>query len=130
MRTLIVEDDPSSQLLLRSFLSEFGECDSAANGREAVEAFLYGLKHGQLYDLICMDIMMPEMDGNAALREIRGQEESAGIQVPQKAKVIMTTALNDAKNVVESLQASCDAYLLKPIQKKELLDHLKNLHLV
>src|SRR5208282_338399 len=71
MRTLIVEDEFTSRLLLQSFLSQYGECHIAVNGREAVAAFRTACESGQAYDLICMDIMMPEMDGQTAVREIR-----------------------------------------------------------
>jgi two-component system chemotaxis response regulator CheY len=129
MRTLIVEDDFTSRLLLQSFLSEFGECHIAVNGREAVAAFRAAQEGKQAYDLICLDIMMPEMDGHTALREIRAMEEAAGTLPTQRVKVIMTTALNDIQNVVESLKESCDAYMLKPIHKKELVGHIKGFHL-
>src|SRR5580698_6790008 len=100
MRTLIVEDEFTSRLLMQSFLSQYGECHIAVNGKEAVAAFRAAQDSGQPYDLICMDIMMPEMDGQTAAREIRALEEAAG--TPMAAKIIMTTALDDVKNVVES----------------------------
>jgi two-component system chemotaxis response regulator CheY len=130
MRTLIVEDDFTSRLLLQSFLSEHGDCHIAVNGREAVAAFRAAQERGQAYDLICMDIMMPEMDGYHAVREIRALEEATGTRSANRVKIIMTTALNDANNVVESLKGSYDAYLLKPIHKKELLGHIRDFHLV
>jgi two-component system chemotaxis response regulator CheY len=126
MRTLIVEDDFTSRLVLQSFLSEYGECHIAVNGREAVAAFRAAQERGQAYDLICMDVMMPEMDGQTALREIRALEEAAGTLSTKRVKIIMTTALNDTKNVVESLKGSCDAYLIKPIHKKELFGHIRD----
>ena len=70
LRMLLVEDDFASRLLLQIFLSRHGECHVAVNGREAVEAFRYASERGQPYDLICMDIMMPEMDGREAVRQI------------------------------------------------------------
>jgi two-component system chemotaxis response regulator CheY len=130
MLTLIVEDDFTSRIVLQSFLSEHGECHIAVNGREAVVAFRAAQENAQAYDLICMDIMMPEVDGQTALREIRALEESAGTPSTKRVKIIMTSALNDMESVVRSLKGSCDAYLVKPIHKKELLDHLKELHLL
>ena len=130
MRTLIVEDDFTSRLLLQSFLSPYGECHIAVNGKEAIEAFRAAQKNGQAYDLICLDIMMPEVDGQTALREIRALEEAGGTPSTKRVKIIMATALNDVGSVVQSIKASCDAYLVKPIHKKELLDHIKDLHLV
>jgi two-component system chemotaxis response regulator CheY len=130
MKTLIVEDDFSSRLLLQSLLGRYGECHVAVNGKEAVQAFQMAKESGRGYDLICMDIMMPEMDGNAALREIREVEAAVGVQSSAAAKVIMTTALTDIKDVITAFQGLCDAYLFKPIDKAKLLEHLQLLRLV
>ena len=130
MRTLIVEDDFSSRLLLQSLLNRYGECHIAVNGREAVAAFRAAKERGEEYDLICMDIMMPEMDGQSAVREIRALEEAEGTTSTNGVKIIMTTALDDMKAVVESFQALCDAYLFKPIDAGKLLGHIRELHLI
>lgn len=130
MRTLIVEDDFTSRLLLQSFLSKYGECHIAVNGKEALIAFRAAQDSGQGYDLICMDIMMPEMDGQTAVREIRALEEAGGTSSTHGAKIIMTTALDDVKNVVESFKSLCDAYVFKPIDTGKLLGHIKEFHLV
>jgi two-component system, chemotaxis family, chemotaxis protein CheY len=130
MRTLIVEDDFTSRLLLQTFLGRYGECHVAMNGKEAVEAFRISQQNGSAYDLICMDIMMPEMDGQAAVLKIREMEESAGVLSTTGAKIIMITALDDVKNVVKSFKALCDAYIFKPVDTTKLLEHLKSLALV
>ncbi len=130
MRTLIVEDDFTSRLLLQTFLSRYGECHVAINGKEAVEAFRLSQKHGRRYDLICMDIMMPEMDGQTAVRAIRAMEEGAGLLSTAGAKIIMVTALDDVKNVIASFQGLCDAYVFKPVDFSQLLDQLTGLQLV
>ncbi len=130
MRTLIVEDDFTSRLLLQSFLAPYGECHIAVNGNEAVEAFRAAQENGHGYDLICMDIMMPEMDGQSAVSKIRALEEAGGTLSTDGVKIIMTTALDDVKNVVQSFQSLCDAYLFKPIDTAKLQDHIRTLHLV
>ncbi len=130
MRTLIVEDDFTSRLLLQSFLSQYGECHIAVSGKEAVAAFSAAREHGQNYDLICMDIMMPEMDGQVAVEKIRALEEAGGTLSTAGVKIIMTTALDDVKNVVKSFKSLCDAYVFKPIDTGKLLGHIKELHLV
>jgi two-component system, chemotaxis family, chemotaxis protein CheY len=130
MRTLIVEDDFTSRLLLQTFLAKYGECHVAINGKEAVAAFRTSEANGQHYDLICMDIMMPEMDGQAAVKEIRAIEEAGGTTSTNGAKIIMTTALDDVKNVVQSFQSLCDAYLFKPIDASKLLGHMRDFHLI
>src|SRR5579864_6924854 len=130
MYTLIVEDDFTSRLLLQTFLSRYGECHVAINGNEAVEAFRLAKQNGRVYDLICMDIMMPEKDGKAALAEIRALEESGGTLSSSGAKIIMITALDDVKNVVASFRSLCDAYVFKPVDTAQLLSHLKAFALV
>ena len=75
MRTLVVEDDFTSRLLLQSFLAKYGDCHIAVNGKEAITAFRTANQEGNKYDLICMDIMMPEMDGQAAITQIRDLEQ-------------------------------------------------------
>lgn len=124
MRALIAEDDLTSRLLLQNLLAPHGSIHTVANGREAVEAFKRATLKRQSFDLICLDIMMPEMDGQTALREIRALEESAGILPGKGAKILMTTALGDAKNVFTAFRELCDGYLVKPIDKGKLLGHL------
>ena len=130
MKTLIVEDDFTSRLFLQTFLSRYGECHIAVNGVEAVEAFRMATGNGSPYDLICMDIMMPEMDGQEALGQIRAFEEARGIAPPHGAKIVMTTAVKEMKEVFRSFEALCDAYLVKPIDTAELLGKLRSLSLI
>jgi two-component system chemotaxis response regulator CheY len=130
MKTLIVEDDFTSRLVLQTFLSRYGECHIAVNGREAVEAFRAALATGQHYDLVCMDIMMPEMDGHEAVKQVRALEQAGGISSSAGTKIIMTTAVTDIKDVAQSFEALCDAYLVKPINLAELLKQVRSYHLV
>ncbi len=130
LRVLLVEDDFASRLLLQTFLSRYGECHVAVNGREAVEAVRSALERGERYDLICMDIMMPEMDGREAVRQARALEEEHGILSTSGAKIIMTTAVDDVKEVIRCFQELCDAYLVKPIDLAQLLSHMKSYQLV
>jgi two-component system chemotaxis response regulator CheY len=103
MRALIVDDDFTSRLLLQSFLAKHGEWHVAINGKEAVAAFRAAQESGKNYDLICMDIMMPEMDGQTAVMEIRHLEEAERktpanapkIVLTNGTKIVMTTALDD-----------------------------------
>ncbi len=130
MKTLIVEDDFTSRLLLQELLKSYGPSHVAVNGKEAVEAAYLALEMGEPYNLICLDIMMPEMNGQEALRKIREHEEARGILSSNGAKIVMTTALGDPKNVVAAWRSLCDAYLTKPIQKAKLLEELRKLGLI
>src|ERR1039457_1055744 len=130
LRVLLVEDDFASRLLLQTFLSRYGECHIAVNGSEAVEAFRSAIERGLRYDLICMDIMMPEMDGREAVRQVRALEEEHGILSTYGAKIIMTTAVDEIKEVIQCFRELCDTYLMKPIDLAELRGHMKSYQLV
>jgi two-component system chemotaxis response regulator CheY len=119
VRTLIVEDDFTSRLLLQVLLARYGECHVAINGREAVEAFRLAQADGRGYDLICMDVTMPEMDGHQAVQEIRRLEKTVKPLV-NRVTIIMTSASNDQEDVGLARQEECDGYLLKPIDAHRL----------
>jgi two-component system, chemotaxis family, chemotaxis protein CheY len=129
MKALVVEDEMASRFVLQTLLSRYGECDVAVNGKKAVESFLAARDEGQKYDLICMDIMMPEMDGLAAVRAIRSHEAAAGF-VTRGAKIIMITALGDIASINAAFEGMCDAYLKKPVNLARLTEAMKNLGLV
>ena len=130
MRTLIVEDDLTSRLLLQTILQDYGTTHVAVDGLEAVEAVRLAILSGEPYELICLDIMLPELSGHDALKQIRALEEANGIFAPDNAKVVMVSALNDLKNILVAFHNLCDAYLTKPIAKIHLLEELKNLKLI
>ncbi|MFW6242306.1 MAG: response regulator, partial [Thermodesulfobacteriota bacterium] len=71
MKILVVEDDFISRRILKEILTEHGDCDVVVDGDEAVQAFRLAREEGAPYQLICMDIMMPNKDGHEALQEIR-----------------------------------------------------------
>lgn len=128
MKSLVVEDDTLSRTLLQELLSLLGRADAAEDGKAGIQAFRAALDEKAPYDLICLDIMMPGMDGHGVLRMIRMMEKSWGIKEEDTAKVIMTTALADRKNVVEASER-CNAYIIKPIHREKLHAKLKDLGL-
>ncbi len=130
MRILIAEDDYVSRKFLNKFLSKFGECDVTVDGMEAIEVFMMGLEEKSYYDLICLDIMMPEVDGIKALKTIRRLEDENQVPKENRAKIIMTTALNNTEKIFDSYNSGSEAYAVKPIDTDKLVDVMKKLDLI
>lgn len=130
MRILLAEDDFVTRKFMANFLSKYGECDVTVDGMEAVDAFMMALEDNEPYDLVCLDIMMPVMDGYQALMGIRNIEKERDIPADKAAKVIMTTALNDEKNVKMAFDLGCTIYSGKPIDQDRFEQALQKLGLV
>lgn len=131
MKILIVEDEFISRTVLSEMLMDCGPCHIATNGREAVEVLERSFATGERYDLVCLDIMMPELDGQEVLIEIRRLERDYEIPPRSATKVIMTTVLDDTNNIMRAFtEGHCEAYLTKPIDKEKLLTQLEDLGLV
>lgn len=130
MRILIAEDDFASRKFLFKFLSTYGDCDITIDGIEAIDAFMLALDEDNPYDLVCLDIMMPRLDGKKTLNAIRDIERQRCIEKDKRVKIIMTTALNDTENVYSAFDSGCEAYAPKPINTKRFKEVLVKLGLV
>lgn len=130
MKILIAEDDFASRLFMKKFLSKYGECDVAIDGIEAIDAYLNSINHEENYDLICLDIMMPRLDGMKVLKSIREIEKQNAVEADKKVKIIMTTALNDKETVLSAYESDCEAYAWKPIETDKFILVMKKLGLI
>ncbi len=130
MKSLIVEDDSVSRFILDTTLRVYGPTTLLFNGSGAAARVLQALDEGVPFDLITLDIMMPEVDGQTALRQIREAERSFGVSQDSRSRIVMTTALDDQKNVFAARQGACDGYLVKPIRKGALLTLVRQLGLI
>ena len=129
MRFLIVDDDESIILFLRTFLSAYAECLTAGDGLEAMAAFEAALEEEKPFTAVFMDILMPGMDGNEVVQALRRMEDAA--KPRQRFKLIMISVLTDTKNVSESFfHGRADAYLPKPLRREVLLSELAKLGLI
>lgn len=130
MRILIAEDEIISRRFIEKFMGNYGECDITIDGSEAIDAFELALEEEEPYDLVCLDIMMPDVDGLQALKEIRSLESNYNIEESNKVKIIMTTALNDVKNIKYAFDQGSEGYAVKPIDTKKLLQVMDRLGLL
>jgi two-component system, chemotaxis family, chemotaxis protein CheY len=127
MKILIVEDEITSRVILQKILSPFGEVHLCFDGNEAINAFNSAIDDGEPYELICMDFMMPQLDGHTALLRIRAFENEKGTSAGNAVKVIMTTGLNNIATEYNDISSMCDAVLFKPIRKDTLVKTLEKL---
>ncbi len=130
MKILIVEDDFASRKLMENLLKGYGEYDSVVDGEEALQAFRLSMEDNEPYSLICLDIMLPKLDGQAVLKEVRRIEEDRGIFGLDGTRIIMTTALGDAGNVMTAFRSQCEGYIQKPITKAKLEQKMTELGLI
>ncbi len=130
MKILIAEDDLVSRKFLFKFLSQYGDCDLVVDGLEALDAYLIARKENSPYDLICLDIMMPKIDGVKVLKQIRDMEEKKELSQENHTKVFMTTALGETQLVQNAFDIGCDAYAVKPLDIKKLTEVLLKLELI
>jgi len=125
MRILVVEDDYISRRLLCRYLEPYGPCEEAINGYEAVDAIRRAIAADQHFDLICLDIMMPGMDGQQTLVLLRQMEAQNDMPLGRGAKVVMTSAMEDNDYIMQAMNASADGYVVKPIEKRSFIETLK-----
>jgi DNA-binding response OmpR family regulator len=115
MRILIAEDDAASRVLLEATLKKLGhEVITTADGRSAWEAY----QRGGIY-LVISDWMMPEVDGLALCRLIRGQARS------RYTYIILLTALGGKGRYLEGMEAGADDFIAKPFDRDELQARLR-----
>lgn len=122
-KALVVDDNFVGRKLLTEVLKGRAQCDNAANGKEALEAYQIAVKEKTPYDIILLDIAMPDMSGVEVLEKIRQDEESRGIQLGKGVPVIMVTAHREP--LCDSFNKGCDDYILKPIQADALIKKIE-----
>lgn len=129
MRILVLEDEFISRSIMLEILAPFGEVEAAETGPEALAMYKEAIHKQNRYDLVFLDIMVPEMSGQDVLKNIRLLEEEHGITGNNSAKIVMTTALGDFTNVKAAFKQQCEAYLIKPIDKEKIVTTLESLGL-
>jgi two-component system chemotaxis response regulator CheY len=130
VKILIAEDDFASRKFMMRFLSKYGEVDVTVDGMEAIDAYTMALEANEPYDLVCLDIMMPTLDGYQALKAIRDLEKSRNIPDENQVKIIMTTALSEGRYVTKAFELGCVAYAGKPIDQQKFENVLRKLELI
>lgn len=122
LKCLVVDDDELGRELISQYLEGVAVCDKAENGSKAVDMFRDAFEGGQPYNLIILDIMMPEMDGHAAAKEIRLIEKGWGVSIQEGVSIMVISSLNTPADVIKAYDsAKSAAHLVKPVHPDKLL---------
>jgi two-component system chemotaxis response regulator CheY len=93
---------------------------------KAMRTFERAFHDGWPYALLCLDIQMPNLDGQGVLDQVRKTEFQRGIWGGTGVKILMTTSLDDPKNILQAFRQQCDGYIVKPVGHEELLKQIES----
>ena len=127
MRLLVVDDDEKNRKLMSKIVADFGECETAESGQEAISAFKNAWENWRPFSIIFLDIMMPEMDGREVLHQIRHIEKEKKVSEQHQAKIIMVSGMSEKETVLKCLQEGCDEFIVKPIEIKLVIEKMQHL---
>jgi len=122
-KTLVVDDSDLQADIMECTLNDLGIGDvtKAINGVLGLDHFREALSSSTPYSLVFLDIVMPEMDGQEALKQMRALERDAGVAGDAKTTIIMTTSLDSPKDMIEALiEGDCTDYIVKPVEEENL----------
>ena len=129
MKVLVAEDDIASGKFLSKLLTKYGEVVLATDGIEAVDEFVKSVQDGKEFDLVCLDIMIPKLDGYKTLESIRDAEIKLGIPRISRCKVVMISALDEEFDA-NYASNDYDDYICKPIDIIKFESIIKKLGLI
>ncbi|KAA3617632.1 MAG: response regulator [Calditrichaeota bacterium] len=130
LKVLIVEDVFLIQRMLQKLILEYADCQSAENGKKAVELYTSEYFNGEPFDVIFLDIFMPEMDGIEVLQSIRLFEDELKMKPEEKINIIMVTSMSNNNMIQKAKNLGCNGYITKPFSREQIISELKRLGLV
>ncbi len=124
MRILVVDDEVVSRKKMMKSVSALGSCEGVQNGSAALSAVKTALEEWKLYDLITLDVSMPDISGTEVLTTIRELEVERGLDDEERATILMVTSHSDIETV-KACVGKCDGYVIKPFNKEVIMNKLK-----
>lgn len=127
-RILVVDDNFVNRKLLTELLKDDARCDIAVDGREALDAYRLSLSEQTPYDMVLLDIAMPDVGGLEVLRTIRDDERAREIPEDKQVPIIIVTIFDEFYG--KAYEAGCTDYILKPLDvnalKEKIISHLSS----
>jgi len=115
MKILVIEDDYSSSIMFQRYLENYGKCETVSTGFDGMQKYIESISSGQQYNLIIIDIILPDMNGYEVLETIRAEEDARKYIDAERTKIILTTSLDDEENrkLAEKLTPGLETYYTK-----------------
>ena len=130
MKILIVDDEPVTRMLLQKTVQRLGKYEAVNDGRAAINAFKRAWQNWAPFDLITLDIAMTGMNGIEVLSKIREMENEKNVTKENRVKILMLTIVSDKDTIVNCIEAGCDDYIVKPFDRKTLIEKIEKMGLI
>lgn len=132
MRILIVDDDYVSGVKLKAILAAYGDCDLAPSGQIALELIEAATESSKYYDLIMLDLHLPDISGQDVLYKTRSLENKLlkNLKISENSKVVVVTGSSDKSEMLRILSIGADKYLQKPFNYNSIKTVLDELEIV
>jgi two-component system chemotaxis response regulator CheY len=124
MRILVVDDEVVSRKKMMKSLSHLGDCEGVENGEAAISAAQTAMGDWKLYNLITLDVSMPDISGTEVLSQIRKLEAERGLDDEERSTILMVTSHSDIETV-KACAGKCDGYVIKPFNREVIMAKLK-----
>jgi len=130
IKALIVEDVLLIQRLIERFMVSHADCITVADGKMALDLFTSHYFNGDPFNLVCLDIYLPKVNGLAVLENIRNFENEIRLSEEEKSKVIMISSLSNQNMIKKAKTLGCNGYITKPFSKEDVVEELTRLGLI
>lgn len=127
MHIMVVDDEVASRTKMQTLMSTLGVCQTAENGIDAVKLFEQAIEAGKPFQLVTLDIEMPDLRGHQVLEIFRKIERDHNIEQARRARIMMVTSCSDKGRVLACIQTGCDDYITKPFNIKVVRDKVAKL---
>jgi len=125
MKILVVDDEVVSRKKMKMIMDGLGECEAVECGNDAITAYQNAWEKWSPFDLITLDISMPDMNGTEVLSTIRKIETQKDIPDHRRVKVFMVTSHSDRETIITCVQAGCDDFITKPFNRDTVFKKLQ-----
>ena len=130
MKILIADDNEAARRLLQLYLAGYGSLVTVNNGIKAIGAFSQAVDTNERFDLVCMDYVMPGIDGIEAIKAIRSIEQEHGISQKDRVRIIMSSAVDQESDIMKAYANGCDSYMIRPDKKERFQKEIQSFGLL